>query len=130
MSFLRVTGLAVLIWLSIPVLVFCDDQSCGVSIAFHPSQKDTVKAPDRWIAWDKAQHVGVSAFFSGVFFDIFHHFYHNRRESSAYLSASLTLSLGLGKEFHDRRTPHGRFSYKDLAADMVGIGLGLWIAAR
>jgi len=72
----------------------------------------------------------VSAFLTGVSCSIFRDFYRNSEESSMYLSAGLTLGLGLGKEFHDRRTTQGRFSYKDLAADILGIGLGLWFATR
>ena len=72
----------------------------------------------------------VSTFLTGVSYSVFRDFYRNREKSSMYFSAALTFGLGLGKEFHDRRSPHGSFSYKDLAADILGIGLGLWIATR
>jgi uncharacterized protein YfiM (DUF2279 family) len=88
------------------------------------------KMPDKWFAWDKAEHLGVSAFLSGVSFSVFRDFYHNDKESSLCFSVSLTLGLGLGKEFHDFKKPGGRFSYKDLLADVLGIGLGLLIATR
>jgi uncharacterized protein YfiM (DUF2279 family) len=86
--------------------------------------------PDRWLAWDKAEHLGVSAFLSGVSYSVFRDFYYNDKESSMYFSVCLTLGLGLGKEFHDLKGPGGRFSYKDLLADVLGIGLGLLIATR
>jgi uncharacterized protein YfiM (DUF2279 family) len=88
------------------------------------------EVPDRWFAWDKAEHLGVSAFLSGVSYSVFRDFYHNDEESSMYFSATLTLGLGLGKELHDSKRPGGRFSYKDLLADILGIGLGLLIASR
>ena len=103
---------------------------CGVSAAFHSPQPDTLRIVDKWFAKDKAEHLVVSVFLTGVSCSIFRDFYRNREESSIYFSAGLTLSLGLGKEFYDRRTPGGKFSYKDLAADVLGIGLGLWIATR
>ena len=103
---------------------------CDVSMAFHSPQPDTLRIVDKWFAKDKAEHLVVSAFLTGVSCSVFRDFYRNREESSMYFSAALTISLGLGKEFHDRRTPQGRFSYKDLAADILGIGLGLWIATR
>ncbi len=106
------------------------DQECDVSFVIHPPQHDTLKVSDKWMSWDKLEHLGVSAFFSGVFYNMFHDFYNNDRKSSTCFSATLTLSLGLGKEFYDRKTPPGRFSYKDLVADIVGIGLGWWIATR
>ena len=105
-------------------------QDCGVSVAFHPSQPDTSRIQDNWLAWDKAEHLGVSALFSGTLYSVFHNFYDNDRKASIYLSSSLTFSLGLGKEFYDRRNPRNRFSYKDLVADVLGIGIGLLIATR
>ena len=103
---------------------------CDVSMAFHSPQSDTFRIVDKWLAKDKAEHLVVSAFLTGVSYSVLRDFYRNREESSIYFSTGLALSLGLGKEFHDRRTPQGRFSYKDLAADILGIGLGLWIATR
>jgi uncharacterized protein YfiM (DUF2279 family) len=91
---------------------------------------DTSKICDRWVAWDKAEHFGVSAYLSVISYKIYHDFYHNRKESSLYFSGGLTLGLGLGKEFYDKGRPQGKFSYKDLVADVLGIGLGLWIATR
>jgi uncharacterized protein YfiM (DUF2279 family) len=123
-------GLLLLIWLSLVVQPSWGNQSCDVSIAFHSSHPDTLKTLDKWIAWDKLEHVGVSAFFSGVFYSIFRDFYYNNRGSSIYFSTALTFSLGLGKEFCDQRTPRKKFSYKDLVADILGIGLGLFIATR
>ena len=101
-----------------------------VSLFDDSTQFDTLKISDKWLAWDKAEHLGVSAFLSGVSYSVFRDFYHNRKESSIYFSAILTFSAGLGKEFYDKKTPKGRFSYKDLVADILGIGLGLWIATR
>jgi uncharacterized protein YfiM (DUF2279 family) len=93
-------------------------------------ESDTVKIYDTWLAWDKLEHFGVSAYLSCVSYKIYHDFYHNHKESSLYFSGGFTFSLGLGKEVHDQKKPHGKFSYKDLVADILGIGLGLWIATR
>ena len=67
---------------------------------------------------------------SGVSYSVLHEFYNNSRESSVYFSVSFTLSAGLGKEFYDSKTRGGTFSYKDLIADILGIGLGLILATR
>jgi uncharacterized protein YfiM (DUF2279 family) len=99
-------------------------------MAIHSPRPDTLEISDKWFARDKLEHLAVSAFLTGVSCSVLRDFYRNRQESSMYFSAGLTFSLGLGKEFHDRRTPQGRFSYKDLTADVLGIGLGLWIATR
>jgi uncharacterized protein YfiM (DUF2279 family) len=129
-NFIPKSILLFIIWLSFSHQPCWGDQACDVSVALHPPQHDTLKVSDKWIAWDKVEHIGVSAFFSGVFYSIFHDFYYNKRESSIYFSTALTFSLGLGKEFYDKRTPPKKFSYKDLVADILGIGLGLWIATR
>jgi uncharacterized protein YfiM (DUF2279 family) len=105
-------------------------QECEVTVAFHPAKKDTLNIPDKWLAWDKLEHLGVSTFFSATLYNVSHDFYYNDQESSIYLSSGLTFSLGLGKEFYDRKIRKGKFSYKDLVADILGIGLGLWIATR
>jgi uncharacterized protein YfiM (DUF2279 family) len=101
-----------------------------VPIIGDTQQADTLQVSDKWIARDKLEHFGVSAFLSGVSYSVFRDFYNNDRKSSVCLSAGLTFSLGLGKELYDQKTPRGRFSYKDLVADVLGMGLGLWIATR
>ncbi len=93
-------------------------------------KSDTLKLCDRWLAWDKVEHLGISAFLSATSYKIYHDFYHNHKKPSLYFSSSLTFSLGLGKEVYDQKKPNGKFSYKDLVADILGIGLGLLIATR
>ena len=105
-------------------------EDCDVSVSLYSPPSDSVKTSDRWLAWDKLEHLGVSAFLSGVSYSVLHEFCNNTQESSVYFSVSFTLSAGLGKEFYDSKTPGGAFSYKDLIADVVGIGLGLFLATR
>ena len=118
------------VWLSFLVQSSWADPTQDVSFSGNAPQTDTVMISDRWVAWDKAEHLGVSAFLCGVSYSIFRDFYRNQQESSIYFSAAFTFSAGLGKEFCDQKTPQGRFSYKDLVADILGIGLGLLIATR
>lgn len=127
--FVIITLLLFLSFLFFPHISW-SDQGCEVTVAFHPVKKDTLNIPDKWIAWDKLEHLGVSAFFSATLYNVSHDFYYNDRESSLYLSSGLTFSLGLGKEFYDRGSRKSKFSYKDLVTDLLGIGLGLWIATR
>lgn len=93
-------------------------------------ESDTLKICDRWLAWDKVEHFGISAFLSATSYEIFRDFYHNNQKSSLCFSGALTFSMGVGKEVYDEKRPNGKFSYKDLVADILGIGLGLWIATR
>lgn len=118
------------IWLLLAVQPAWGDPGCDIAISLHSPPSDTMRLSDRWLARDKLEHVAVSAFLSGVSYSIFRDFCYNKQKSSAYFSASLTFGLGLGKEFCDRRAPRGKFSYRDLVADILGIGLGLLIATR
>jgi putative lipoprotein len=93
-------------------------------------KRDSSKTSDKWLAPDKLEHFGVSAYLSALCYEIYHDFYNNGEKSSVYFSCGLTFSLGLGKEIYDQRRPDGKFSYKDLAADFLGIVAGLWIATR
>jgi putative lipoprotein len=106
------------------------ERESQISFLNENGESDTLKISDRWLAWDKVEHFGVSAYLSAISYKIYHDFYHNHKESSLYFSFSLTFSLGLGKEVYDQRRPNGKFSYKDLVADILGVGFGLWIATR
>jgi uncharacterized protein YfiM (DUF2279 family) len=127
--FVRITFLLVFSFILFP-LVSGNGQECGVTVVLHPVKNDTLHLPDKWIAWDKLEHLGISAFFSATLYNVSHDFYYNDRKSSIYLSSGLTFTLGLGKEFYDRDIRQTKFSYKDLTADILGIGLGLLIATR
>ena len=106
------------------------DSTTEVAASDNYQGSDTLKVSDRWWAKDKLQHLGISAFLSGVSYDVSRRFYRNTKESSVNISVSFTLTAGLGKEFYDLSSPGGRFSFKDLAADLAGIAIGLLIATR
>ena len=96
-----------------------------------PAPLDTLDqaATDRWIARDKAYHVGVSfglalgthvALTEGAGME---------PKWAAPLAGGLSLGVGLAKEVMDsRREYRPLFSWRDLAADAVGVGLALAVA--
>jgi uncharacterized protein YfiM (DUF2279 family) len=43
-------------------------------------------------------------------------------------AAAISFSIGLGKELVDSKSLRNQFSWKDLAADIVGITIGLVLA--
>lgn len=118
------------LWLSFLVQSSWADPTQVLSSFDGSSQSDTLQIVDKWFARDKAEHLVVSTFLSGVSYSVFRDFYYNKDETSAYFSAILTFSVGLGKELHDMKAPRGRFSYKDIVADVLGIALGILIATR
>ncbi|MEM8559487.1 MAG: hypothetical protein AAGG50_16840 [Bacteroidota bacterium] len=85
-----------------------------------------VRPVDPWLGRDKALHVGASLLLtlSGQYVLV------NKLDASEGdawpLSASGALAVGLLKEVADsRRARNPLFSWRDLAADAVGVGLGL-----
>jgi uncharacterized protein YfiM (DUF2279 family) len=93
-------------------------------------EPDSLRISEGWLAWDKLAHLGVSAFLSALSYEVYHDFYNNDKESPLCFSSGLTLGFSLGKEIYDEKRPDGRFSYKDLVADIFGLAAGLWIATR
>jgi uncharacterized protein YfiM (DUF2279 family) len=85
---------------------------------------------DPWVGEDKAQHLAMSYAittfgYSGV------RSAGAGRDASLALAAGSAIAAGLTKEVLDRRRG-GIFSYRDLVADLVGIGAGVLLlgAAR
>jgi len=81
--------------------------------------------PERWLAIDKLQHFMFSAHLSLLSYKASRDSFHNTTSTARVESVGLVFSLGIGKDLLDSRQPEGRFSYKDLIADALGIGLGL-----
>lgn len=85
---------------------------------------------DPWLGFDKVQHVTFS--FLGTLSN--QYVLVNKldvAESHALpVSIAVTATLGLGKEVYDKkRGPRRHFSYRDLLADAVGIGLATVLIA-
>lgn len=52
-------------------------------------------------------------------------------EQAAFnVSLSTTIGLGLGKEIVDLYSRHGVASYKDLVADIIGMGIAYFLFVR
>ena len=81
---------------------------------------------DKWLAWDKALHLGVSALLSSTSYYVYRYQFHNTPEGTLYFSAGFTLTLGVAKECYDAKHPNRHnASWKDLVTDVVGMGLGI-----
>jgi uncharacterized protein YfiM (DUF2279 family) len=96
----------------------------------HRTEKKVKKVEDKWLGWDKAGHLLISAFLAGSSYSIYYKSFDNDKKSSIYFASVFTLSLGAGKEISDMKKPKDRFSYKDLVFDVLGISAGLFIASR
>lgn len=96
----------------------------------HVAAADSLRPPDLWIARDKAMHVSASLLLtlSGQYVLTDKAGLDDAR--ALPVSAATALALGVLKEIADSRRPVGpHFSWRDLAADAVGVALGALVAA-
>ncbi len=105
-----------------------------IAAPFAPAQYSTPQdslrpqvVHDKWFAEDKAQHFLVSAFLTGLGFVVWREGLDRSENQSLYFSGAATLGLGLGKELYDLKKPKGRASFKDLVADVLGIGITMFL---
>jgi len=82
---------------------------------------------DNWLSEDKAFHLASSAFITAGGFYFLHQEQDVEREKSLLISAGVSLAIGIGKEIYDRGKPKHVASWKDLVADVVGIGVAMLI---
>jgi uncharacterized protein YfiM (DUF2279 family) len=79
---------------------------------------------DPWLGNDKFLHLFASAGITWFSYDVYHRHYHNAVDRSIYFSFSLASASGIGKELYDAKIRKAGWSWKDIAADGVGIALG------
>ena len=82
---------------------------------------------DRWLARDKVSHLALSAALVGLSYHLLRYEQRKQRTSSRNLALGLSLGWGLAKETRDASRPGNHFCLKDLAADLLGAGLGIII---
>jgi len=93
--------------------------------AFDLSRRIEIVNKDNWFGLDKARHVVASFLLTGCTSWVAKYKYNLDSEKSVLLGVTFTMSLGVGKELWDSRSPRNRFSWADIAADLVGIFLGV-----
>lgn len=79
---------------------------------------------DKWLAKDKADHFATSAFLVGFGYYAARKELHRSDPASKNLAMGFSFSLGIMKEVYDKTSRKGSPSLKDLAADLLGIGVG------
>ena len=93
------------------------------SIRANDLPNDSTTVQDSWFGFDKLQHVSFSFLLVlGVQYIVVNK--HSIEENDALRkSFSSAASLGMIKEYYDRKRPGGHFCKKDLIADALGLGL-------
>jgi uncharacterized protein YfiM (DUF2279 family) len=98
----------------------------GIVCTVQAAEKPAGTSPkDEWISEDKLLHVVTSAFFVGFSYRAYHGEFDNPAGDSRVFAVSVTAFAGIGKELYDMSSPNQTASWKDIAADAVGIALGL-----
>jgi len=85
---------------------------------------------DNWLGEDKAHHFILSfmlTFWGTMQHDLLHH---HGSDQAIRAGTGFSFALGLAKEVRDSRIPNNQFSLKDLTADLLGIGLAIWLMNR
>jgi uncharacterized protein YfiM (DUF2279 family) len=101
-----------------------DDPAPTASIALDDSGSLPRALPDDWLGRDKALHFGVSFLLTLAGQYVFERKAGVEESDALPLSAGLSLAVGLGKEIADsRRSRAPVFSWRDLAADALGVAL-------
>ncbi len=86
------------------------------------SLSSTAKYPaDHWFGRDKGLHFAGSLITAAAISNYLQRFSGTGENKSNNIGMVFGFSVGLGKEIMDSRKQKGRFSYKDLIADLVGI---------
>jgi putative lipoprotein len=97
---------------------------CGSVSVLYSQTAEKAGVPDRWLGRDKLAHFTVSLAAVGF---ANHWLAAENAETpvrARNTAVALSLSLGVIKEFHDGAHRGNRFSFKDLAADILGAAVG------
>lgn len=90
-----------------------------------PSAVPAAAVPaDRWFGRDKAKHVTASMLICGTAGWLIHNRCGRRTPDSRLGGAVFSISLGVLKELMDDRSVNNHFSWRDIAADLLGVIFG------
>lgn len=82
---------------------------------------------DAWLGADKFKHFLVSALLTGFGYVTLREPLDASEEASVFGGGGFALGVGLGKEVYDWKSRKGQPSYKDLVADLLGIGFAIFL---
>ncbi len=135
MSF-KLFGCLSLITMVLQITLFCSAPVCAQDstrqevILQLQTSNQSVQADyntDSWYADDKIRHLVGSLVSTTLLTQVSSHNTEWSKREAKIFAVGTTMSLGFVKELYDRRKPGNHFCWKDLAADTVGVILGLVI---
>ncbi|MFQ5601640.1 MAG: hypothetical protein ACE5HS_00060 [bacterium] len=121
------------IWL-MSLFIDTDNLNCEEKITTRHAKEvlssvsqDTTQKTDAYFGKDKIQHFLASAFITGLGFAVMREPFDASQKESLFVGGGAAFTLGLSKEIYDWKGKKGHASYKDLIADILGIGLAVLI---
>lgn len=105
----------------------CDERGAktGENAAHDWGFSQKIQKKDSWLGEDKIQHFFAAAFVTGSAFLLMREPLDSSENNSLYFGSGVSLGLGIGKEIYDWKSEKGQASYKDLGADILGIGFAV-----
>ena len=82
---------------------------------------------DSWLGEDKIEHLFVSAMIAGFGFFAMREPIGCSENISLLVAASVATGAGIGKEYYDSQRQRGVASDKDLVADILGMGILIFL---
>lgn len=108
--------------------LFANETPKALKIYLQSFEREEKKeVDDRWFGADKGYHVIGSMISTTMIGQISLRGFDNSVEKSKAIGAGATFTLGMVKEIYDSQKPKNYFSWKDLAANGVGIIIGIII---
>jgi uncharacterized protein YfiM (DUF2279 family) len=85
---------------------------------------------DQWLGKDKMDHFTASAFVAGAQYYVLRGELEQSHAQSLRFAIAGTMVLGVAKEIYDGVSRRGTPSFKDVVADVVGIGLAAVLLSK
>jgi uncharacterized protein YfiM (DUF2279 family) len=92
-----------------------------------PDSCYTKTTDDQMFAPDKARHLIGSFMLTVLSAKIAEHHLNLSERGRRQIAVVIPISIGLGKELRDQTKSNNRFSWKDMAANITGVCIGLLV---
>lgn len=127
---LRKNGLLLLFLVCVSGSIFGKDNIYFLEQTTDSTQQQRIelrKNLDPWFGKDKIDHFLTSAFLVGMAYHSSRDYFQRRHQPSLNFAVGFSIGIGIGKEIWDKTSKKGNPSYRDLLADLAGVGLGFLI---
>ena len=89
------------------------------------SNKQTVYKQDLWFSQDKFHHFTASFLGTLCLSQVSMNMVVDDHDHASLAGSSIMVSVGIVKEFSDKKQPNNHFCWKDLTANLLGAGFGM-----